>query len=790
MTMSPPPALPAHDLSRVAAHVPAHLRVRPRGWSAPLTRPVMADDADRRPGLGLTSRYLERDGRPWVPVSGEIHYARLPRERWRERLLLARSGGVDVVSTYVTWIHHEPSRGRVDFTGRLDVAAFVRLAAGLGLDVVLRIGPWVHGEVRNGGFPDWVQSADVRHRTDDPGYLALVAEWFGRLGEQVAGLCGPDGPVLAVQLDNELYDQPDHLLTLQRLARAAGIVAPLWTATAWGGAQLPAGRVLPLYGGYGDGFWVDADAGWHPAFRAHYRVSHTWDDPGIGADVRGEEPAAATVDRDASWPAATCELGGGMATAYHRRHAPTALDVATVAQTKLAAGSAWQGYYMYAGGTNPVAGVQESQPTGYPNDLPTFDYDFHAPVGASGVLAPSHAALRVQHAFLAAFGDRLATLPSTLPDEVPTDADDAARLRWAARVGADGRGFALLAWHQPHVPLPVLRGVRLRVDTADGPLVLPSAPVDVPPGTLARWPLGLEVAGDGGTVRLRWATASALTTLPDGTLVLLAHAGVPAEVAVDASVAAGGDGWTEVAPGVHRVDPRTGGLLALAGGARVLVVGAPDADRVWVVDGPRGRAVLLAEVPLWTDGGDVVVRSADVPVVRRWDGRAWAAVGVSPDARVAGEDGTFSWGVRTTCVRTAGEVPASYGEVDGRASAPSHEQVAALAAEHRLADVGAPLPGTVRHLRVDWAGDVAQLLVDGEVVADRFGDGTPWHVDLDVLPGAEGDRVGVRVLPLHPDARVWLPAEAADRRRSVNGPLGALDAVSVTRSTTWRAPLV
>ncbi|MFS0704292.1 beta-galactosidase [Cellulomonas sp. 179-A 9B4 NHS] len=746
----------------------------------------MANDVDARPGLGLTSRYLERGGRPWVPVSGEVHYARLPRERWRERLLLARSGGVDVVSTYVTWIHHEPVRGRADFTGRLDVAAFVRLAGELGLHVVLRVGPWVHGEVRNGGFPDWVQAAPVRHRTDDPAYLALVRAWFARLGEQVADLCGPDGPVLAVQLDNELYDQPDHLLTLKRLAREAGVVAPLWTATAWGGAQLPPGEVLPLYGGYGDGFWVDADAGWHPAFRAHYLVSHTWDDPGIGADVRGEEPAAATVDRDESWPAATCELGGGMATAYHRRHAPAALDVAGVAQTKIAAGSAWQGYYMYAGGTNPVAGVQESQATGYPNDLPTFDYDFHAPVGAAGVLAPSHAALRVQHAFLAAFGDRLATLPSTLPDALPTGPDDAATLRWAVRADDDGTGFALLAWHQPHVPLPVLPGVRLRVDLPAGPLVLPSTPVDVPPGTLARWPLGLDVGG----VRLRWATASALTVLPDGTLVLLAHDGVPAEVAVDGDVPADGDGWTTTAPGVHRVDPRTGGLLALAGGAaRVLVVGACDADRVWVVDGPRGRELLLADAPLWTDGADVLVRSGDAPVVLRWDGTRWAAVDVSPEASTTTDGGVASRAVRTSCVRPAGDVPASYGEVDGRASAPTPEQVAALSAEHRLADVGAPAPGTVRHLRVDWAGDVAQLLVDGHVVADRFGDGTPWHVDLDVLPGAVADRVGVRVLPLHRDARVWLPAAAADRRRSALGPLGALDAVSLTRSTTWRAPL-
>lgn len=819
--------------------LPPHLRVRPRGWSRPLTRPAMADGPDARPGLDLTSRSLLRDGRPWVPVSGEVHYSRVPRARWRERLALLRSGGVDVVSTYVFWIHHEPERGQVRFDDGLDVAAFVRLAHELGLHVVLRIGPWAHGEARNGGFPDWVQALPVRHRTDDPAYLDLVRTWFAHLGAQVADVCGPDGPVIAVQVDNELYDQPEHLATLKRLARDAGIVAPLWTATAWGGAQLPAGEVLPLFGGYGDGFWVDADAAWHPSFRAHYLVSHTWDDPGIGADVRGEEPAAATTERDEQFPPATCELGGGMATAYHRRHAPGPLDVAAVAQTKLAAGSAWQGYYMYAGGLNPVAGVQESQATGYPNDLPTFDYDFHAPVGAAGVLAPSHAALRVQHAFLAAFGPHLATRPSTLPDALPAGVEDATTLRWAARLDEQGRGFVLLAWHQPHVPLPTLRGVRLQVDRADdAPLLLPSTGVDVPPGALARWPVGLDLGtpdplatsdplgaadsrstadapDDRDPVRLQWATASALTTLPDGTLVLLAHEGVPAEVVLDPDVPAHGTGWTTVAPGVHRVDPRTGGLLHVTAGAagapdttgadgasgpatsvedgsvgpRVLVVGSRDADRVWVVDGPTSpdgtvrRELLLADAPLWTDGDDLVVRAVDHPHVHRWTGDAWAALDLAPDAAPA------SWTVRTTLVRPAGDVPAGYGERERRAAAPDDATVAALAAEHRLADVGEPVPGTTRLLRVDWAGDVAQLLVDGRVVADRFGDGTPWHVDLDVLDGAQGDRVSLRVLPLHPDAQVWLPAAAADRRRSVHGPLGALDVVTVARTTTWRAPL-
>ena len=98
--------------------------------------------------------------------------------------------------------------------------------------------------------------------------------------------------------------------------------------------------------------------------------------------------------------------------------------MAAVAANKIGNGSAWQGYYMFAGGRNPGDGLQESQATGYPNDLPRFDYDFHAPIGATGRLAGSFAALRKQHAFLAAFGDRLALMPSSLPAALPAGVDD------------------------------------------------------------------------------------------------------------------------------------------------------------------------------------------------------------------------------------------------------------------------------------------------------------------------------------------------------------------------------
>ncbi|GLH99653.1 beta-galactosidase [Phytohabitans aurantiacus] len=736
---------------------------------APLAVPRMGNDEDVRPGLTLTNRFLRRDGRPWIPVSGEMHYSRVPRDRWEQRLRFMRSGGVTVVSSYVPWLHHVERRGAPRFDGNLDVAAFVDLCRATGLEVVLRIGPWIHGEMRNGGFPDWVQRAPVAHRRDDPAYLRLVREWFGQIGAALAGRCTPEN-VLAIQLENELYDQPGHLSTLKRLAREAGMSAPLWTATAWGGAELPTEEVMPVYGGYGDGFWVDAGAPWDSSFREHFFFSHTWDDPGIGADLRADDRGA-QAEASELFPPATCELGGGMATAYHRRPRPSALDIAAVAHCKIGNGSAWQGYYMYAGGTNPAGSKQESHDTGYPNDVPELGYDFHAPIGEAGTLSATHAELRRQHAFLGAFGDRLAQLPSSLPEIRPDGVADTTTLRWALR-SDDRGGFLFVAWHQPHVPLATYEGARFEVTLESEPLVLPSAPVDIPAGTLARWPIGLDVQG----VRLDWATASALTLLPGPvpTLVLCADPGIPVEVAI-------GGTTTLVQPSREPVR-----LSGDSGVLDLLVLPAADAGAVWVEEGRPERRLLLSHDDLaWGADGRVVARTIrPAPDVRVYEPakRGFAPLPLQGDARAAAVAD-----VRVTPQRPPhAAVPPSYGTRENRQSAPAAAVFDELAAVYELRPPEwAGEPDQDALLRVDWAGDVARLRVDGRTVTDRYWDGSQWTVSLRDAGYRPGSTLTLHVLPLSTESSVHLPQDAAARLTASSGQLVAVDAVRVEARRTW-----
>ncbi|NQX29958.1 beta-galactosidase [Microbacteriaceae bacterium VKM Ac-2854] len=731
----------------------------------------MSTAEDRHERVRLSSRHIEIDGRPVIPVSGELHYSRVPRERWAEELRLLLASGITLVSTYVFWIHHEPVRGAVSFEGDLDLAAFLETADRVGIDVVLRIGPWAHGEARNGGFPDWLLEAAPVSRTDDPEYLELVEQWFARIAEQAARFCGPRGRIVGIQIENELYDQPQHIATLKRLARAAGLTAPLWTATAWGGAELPAHEVFPLYSGYADGFWADQGSVWDDSFRDHFAFTHVWDDPGVGGDQREAGLAIVVRDVDPEFPPATCELGGGMATAYHRRPIARGADIAAVANVKLGNGSLWQGFYMYVGGVNPGDGLQESHASGYPNDLPRFDYDFQAPIGATGQPGPSLSALREHNAFVASFGARLAGTYSTLPDGGPVDVHDLDSLRWAVR--SDGRsGFVFINTHQPHEPLSGVAVVQLRIGLDDGELLVPERPIDIPSGVIARWPLRLDVAG----VRLDWATASVIGVVEGElpTLVLKAHTGLDARIRLRDGSRVSVDGSALVVDGA--LDLRAGVVLEVDGALRILVVDEAQAERLWF----SGGELIESEHLVWHEDGALVARAAQEPLVARWTGTGFEPVGLRTSSTAADAP------VGLEPVRAAGAVPARYGERGGRSSAPTDAQFDEVAAVWRL-DV--PEPGALHsgdrvELIVAWEGDVAQLRADGALIGDRFWDGRDWRIDLSRLaPDAE---LTLHVAPISSAAVIDLDA-AVRARLDAAGTLGAVIGVRLERSVRWSA---
>src|ERR1700692_1844830 len=134
--------------------------------------PNASGQAPRTPPVTIDGDHFVREGKLYQIISGAIHYARVPREYWRDRLKKARAMGLNTVETYVFWNLHEPRPGVFDFSGQLDVASFIRMAQEEGLNVILRPGPYVCAEWEAGGFPAWLfTDPTLKVRTRDQRFL-------------------------------------------------------------------------------------------------------------------------------------------------------------------------------------------------------------------------------------------------------------------------------------------------------------------------------------------------------------------------------------------------------------------------------------------------------------------------------------------------------------------------------------------------------------------------------------------------------------------------------------------
>ena len=409
------------------------------------------------------SEYLTCNARPILPIMGEFHFSRYPEEEWKTALKKMQQGGVDIVATYVFWIHHEEAEGEWDFSGRRNLKAFLSCCQEAGMKVWLRIGPWAHGECRNGGFPDWLVEKEKRGklslRTDDPQYLKYVDLFFTKIAEQADGyMHKDDGPVIGIQIENEYghaggpSDREEgmaHMRTLRAMAEKKGLTAPYFSATGWGGAYVPE-NFLPVLGGYVDAPWANHTHELAASENFLFQPFH--DDANIASDF-AEGQSGFTFDTS-KFPYLTAELGGGLQVTARRRTYPYPEDIEAQTICMLGAGANLIGYYMYHGGVNPdgqYTTLQESKATGYANDLPVKSYDFQTCLRENGLPSESYYRLRKHHIFIKNTEELLAPAKVYLPDNIPEPmgAEDMETLRAAFRYNKTADcGFLFINNHQ------------------------------------------------------------------------------------------------------------------------------------------------------------------------------------------------------------------------------------------------------------------------------------------------------------------------------------------------------
>lgn len=170
--------------------------------------------------IALTNSQIEIDGQPTLILSGEIHYFRLPVSEWADRIQQLKAAGCTTVTSYIPWLCHEEQKGVLDFSGNLDVQAFVRLCQSYDLSVIIKPGPFIMAEMKNEGIPYWVyaeipEAVPVgwdNQRATTPtldylnrDFLALAKKWY----QSVAAVLIPclhqnGGNIIAMQLDNEI----------------------------------------------------------------------------------------------------------------------------------------------------------------------------------------------------------------------------------------------------------------------------------------------------------------------------------------------------------------------------------------------------------------------------------------------------------------------------------------------------------------------------------------------------------------------------------------------------------
>ncbi|WP_183559953.1 glycoside hydrolase family 35 protein [Mucilaginibacter sp. SP1R1] len=174
------------------------------------------------------------DGKPLQIISGEMHYTRVPREAWRQRMKMAKAMGLNTIGTYVFWNVHEPQKGHYDFTGNNDIAAFVKIAQEEGLWVILRPSPYVCAEWEFGGYPYWLEKEKgLVVRSKEPQYLAAYKKYLMQVGKQLAPLqVNHGGNVLMVQVENEYgsySNDKDYLDINRKMFIEAGFDGLLYT---------------------------------------------------------------------------------------------------------------------------------------------------------------------------------------------------------------------------------------------------------------------------------------------------------------------------------------------------------------------------------------------------------------------------------------------------------------------------------------------------------------------------------------------------------------------------------
>ena len=401
------------------------------------------------------------------------------------------------------------------------------------------------------------------------------------------------------------------------------------------------------------------------------------------------------------YPYFTCELGGGMATAYHRRPYLYPEDAYSMALVKLGSGSNLLGYYMYHGGTNPEGVLhtlnecQTSPGTAY-NDLPVMTYDFQAPLGEYGQAYPQYYMLRPLHLFMHDWGEALAPMEASFPAPQDLKKGEDGQLRWAIRSEESGSGFIFINNYERFCKLSEKKNVQLEACGVKLPKLT------IPSGCMAIFPLNID--------GIRYATAQ-LVARRKGKIYMMQIPGISTAISLQ-------NGKT-----LKRVKPR---------GTEI-----PVYDNIYLITKAEAENLFL------DNGSGLMAQVSRVQEVQEFNNFQFSILNCQ-----------FSK------IKEAGPMRSIVKGKAKVAEAPSEEDWLQAA----IYQITLPKDSSLFTLHssllsINYRGDCARLYADGRLVADNFYYGRPFQFGLWRLSNSVKE-LELRILPFQPDAPIYLPRES------------------------------
>ena len=506
-------------------------------------------------------------------------------------------------------------------------------------------------------------------------------------------------------------------------------------------------------------------------------------------------------------PYLTAEIGGGIEDTYHRRPVIAPDDIAAMVPVMLGSGVNLYGTYMFHGGENPdgkLTTLQESQETGYPNDLPIKSYDFQAPLGEFGQERASFRKLKVFQYFLNDFGADLAPMTVHAPESLPRNSADLSVPRASVRSSGDA-GFIFFNNYVRGFSMPARPAAQFLIRLPHGVLAVPRHPIDLPSGAYFIWPFNLRTSG----ITIRYSTAQLFTRIENSgvsTIYFEALPGIPVEFAFDAATVrtvkissgemARNSGTIYVSgiqPGVESsID-----LVSTQGNpVRLVVLTAREAEDAWKVHISGSDHLLITEQDFFADPD---AQPAHIWLRSRATRQLAFTITPPPaaplettapltSAPAAGQAEAFTaeapaWSAALECrqIRATGLAPpVSLGpslpwRPHGVAQAPSAGELSQAAEWEITVPAGALNGLSELFLEVNYQGDVARLSANHRLLTDNFSNGKPWSIGLTRFLAPRGTSTfELSILPLRKDAPVYF--ELADPPRfPPDGQIGKLD---------------